>query len=202
MWRHKSSNKVKVRQILWIYAVISLSNSTEILLNSYSERIRLGTAGFPRVSLLKNLPHIFVFSLSSVFLSPSASLSFPLLEYFQSASFLFLSLPDSASFFLLLFFSSVQLSLIFSPCQPTPDVLSINTSSSCKRYCVQVWCAACLTQKWVRVCKKVRKTVSVKIKGSINVSQIMCMHVTVSSFHLWLSASPHTSLGKLCRSHC
>lgn len=95
------------------YAVISMSNSMEILLKSNGGRMGLGTAGFPHVSLFFHTSSSLAsLHSSSVFLFLSASPSFLACAVF-SFCFLparclakpFFSLPDSASFLLL--FSSL-----------------------------------------------------------------------------------------------
>lgn len=129
--------------------------------------------------------HLSPFRCLNIFsLLPSSFSLFQILPLFFCSSFS--PLYSSPSFSLLV--SQLQMSYPSTPPQAVSGIVY-------KCDALRVW-------RRSGVCKKVRKTVSVKIKGSINVSQIMCMHVTVSSFHLWLSASPHTSLGKLCRSHC
>lgn len=116
---------------------------------------------------------IFLLYLQNVFLLSSFAKPFPLPD---SASHPYLS---SLSFSLLV--SQVQMS---NPSTPPRDVSAI----VCERtVCVCVWESS--------------QTVSVKIKVfvsacCINVSQIMCMHVTVSSSHLPHAASPsHLNTG-------
>lgn len=146
----------------------------EILLEVYYRGLGWGAAGFTQIVVFLRF---FLFSAS-----PSSSFICRMFSFAKP-----FPLPDSASH---PYLSSLSFSLLVSqvqmsnPSTPPRDVSAI----VCERtVCVCVWESS--------------QTVSVKIKVfvcacCINVSQIMCMHVTVSSSHLPHAASPsHLNTG-------
>lgn len=128
--------------------------------NPACERIGLGTAGFPQVSLL--LSHIFLLSLSAqrlhLRLPPCSSLPFSLPGYFSSASFLHATSLNLSRVclvffppFLLLFsspYSSPSFSLLVSRLQMS------NPSTPPQAVSSIVQCEACVKQECVLVCRK------------------------------------------------
>lgn len=169
----------------------------EILLNCTLGRMAWGTAGCPHVSLFFSLPRstvqlcclplplyvsLLLAALRRVFFLcflPARCLAQPFLSLFQI-------LPLFASSFLL--------------CAAFPHFLSLSANSRCliHQHLLKLWAVLCTSVVrcmcetvcvWGWACRKVAK----KKK---KVCEIMRMHVTVSSSHLWHAASPHASVRK------
>lgn len=171
-----------------------MSNSMEILLKSNGGRMGLGTAGFPHVSLFfhtsSSLASLHSFS---VFLFLPASPSFLAGSVF-SFCFLpvcclakpFFSLPDSA------FFCSS-----FLLCAAFPHFRSLSANSRCliHQHLLKLLAVLC-TSVALCMCETVCVFECACAGKLEKVCEIMCMHVTVSSSHLWHTASPHASVRK------
>lgn len=153
-------------------------------------RTGLGTAGFPHVSLFFHTSSSLLSS--SVFLFLSASLSYSLPGSFPSASFLHAASLNLflSSRFCLFFRSSFLL------CAALLYFLSLSANSRCliHQHLLKLWAVLCTSVAWC-----MREAVCVRVHEQESwekVCEIMCMHVTVSSSHLWHAASPHASIRK------
>lgn len=140
--------------------------------------------------------HLPLWPLCTAPLSSSSSLHLPPFSRarsFPSASFLHAALLNLFSLFqiLPLFCSSFLL------CAAFPHFRSLSANSRCliHQHLLKLLAVLCTSVAWC-MCETVCVFECACAGKLEKVCEIMCMHVTVSSSHLWHAASPHASVRK------